>query len=78
MEVKAIIVAGCLHNMLSLKKHNRKGVEKIATFLTLWEIDPSKLPEKPEEQLSLYIEQLNMIKEEVEEELENLEKLSQV
>ena len=52
MEVKAIIVADCLHNMLSLKKHNRKGVEKMAKFLTLWEIDSSKLPKKPEEQLS--------------------------
>jgi|SRR5450759_1881124 hypothetical protein len=36
----------------------------MAKFLTLWELDTTKLPEKPEEQLALYIEQLNMIKEE--------------
>jgi hypothetical protein len=35
----------------------------MAKFLTLWELDTTKLPEKPEEQLALYIEQLNMIKE---------------
>jgi RNA polymerase-binding transcription factor DksA len=32
-------------------------------FLTLFELDTTKLPEKPEEQIALYIEQLNMIKE---------------
>ena len=38
----------------------------MAKFLTLWELDTTKLPEKPEEQISLYIEQLNMIKEDFE------------
>jgi hypothetical protein len=35
----------------------------MSKFLILWELDTTKLPEKPEQALSLYIEQLNMIKE---------------
>ncbi len=38
----------------------------MAKFLTLWEVDTTKLPEKPEQQISLYIEQLNMLKMEFE------------
>jgi hypothetical protein len=34
-------------------------------FLVLWKLDASKLPEKPEEQISLYIKQLNMVKEDL-------------
>ncbi len=40
----------------------------MSKFLVLWKLDTTKLPEKPEEQISLYIEQLNMIKEELKKE----------
>ncbi len=38
----------------------------MAKFLTLWEIDSTKLPEKPEEQMSLYTKLMNMLKEDLE------------
>lgn len=31
-------------------------------FLTLWEVDTSKLPDSPEEQIKLWSEQLEMVK----------------
>jgi hypothetical protein len=38
----------------------------MAKFLTLWEIDTTKLPGKPEEQMSLYTKLMNMLKEDLE------------
>ncbi|VVB95556.1 Uncharacterised protein [uncultured archaeon] len=38
----------------------------MAKFLTLWEIDTTKLPEKPEEQMSLYTKLMDMLKEDIE------------
>jgi len=32
-------------------------------FLTLWELDTTKLPEKPEERISSFTKLLNMVKE---------------
>ena len=38
----------------------------MAKFLTLWEIDTTKLPEKLEEQMSLYTKLMDMLKEDIE------------
>ncbi len=35
-------------------------------FLTLWELDTTKFPEKPEEQIALSTKLLNMVKEDFE------------
>ncbi len=35
-------------------------------FLTLWKIDTTKMPEKPEEQAAIYTKLLNMVKEDFE------------
>jgi hypothetical protein len=38
----------------------------MAKFLTLWEFDTTKLPEKPEEQMALYTKLMDMLKEDLE------------
>lgn len=38
----------------------------MAKFLSLWEIDTTKMPDKPEEQIALYTKLLNMVKEDLE------------
>ena len=38
----------------------------MAKFLILWEFDTTKLPEKPEEQMSLYTKLMDMLKEDIE------------
>ncbi len=35
-------------------------------FLTLWELDTTKMPEKPDEQVAIYTKLLNMVKEDFE------------
>ncbi len=35
-------------------------------FLTLWTLDTTKMPEKPEEQVAIYTKLLNMVKEDFE------------
>lgn len=35
----------------------------MSKFLVLWELDSTKLPAKPEEAISLHVQQLNMVKE---------------
>ncbi len=35
-------------------------------FLTLWKLDTTKMPEKPEEQVAIYTKLLNMVKEDFE------------
>ncbi len=38
----------------------------MAKFLTLWEVDRTKLPEKPEEQMPLYTKLMDMLKGDLE------------
>ncbi len=38
----------------------------MAKFLVLWEVDRTKLPEKPKEQISLYTKLMDMLKEDLE------------
>ncbi len=38
----------------------------MSKFLSLWELDTTKLPDKPEERISIFTRLLNMVKEELE------------
>ena len=41
----------------------------MSKFLIQWEVDTTKLPDNPEEQISLYIKQLNQVKEDFKREI---------